>query len=172
LRSAELRALATAGATVVVLHHKPKGEGSQYRGSSDIRAGVDVAFAVSQDREAGTVKFACFKNRLAPEFALTLRPELTLQGDFTVVDGGRDENNREQVQALRAAISSEPGLSQDEILQRVDLPHKKAISLLRQFEGKLWRKEKGMKNRFRFFLIREAGEDDAKSLEWQNSNAI
>jgi hypothetical protein len=86
----ELRTLANAGAAVVVLHHKPKGDGSQYRGSSDIRAGVDVAFAVSAaasslDAEAAApgrsaparlLKFACFKNRLAPEFALTLRPEL------------------------------------------------------------------------------------------------
>src|SRR6185437_15113382 len=73
---ADLRALANAGATVVVLHHKPKSEGSHYRGSSDIAGGVDTALAVSGDREAGMLRLQCFKSRFAEEFSLTLRPEL------------------------------------------------------------------------------------------------
>ena len=51
----DLRALANAGATVVLQHHKPKAEGTQYRGSSDIKAGVDVAFAVAIQPDARIV---------------------------------------------------------------------------------------------------------------------
>ena len=43
---ASLRELTTVGASVVVLHHKPKSETSSYRGSSDIVAGADAAFAL------------------------------------------------------------------------------------------------------------------------------
>ncbi len=50
---ADLRQLATAGATVVVLHHhKSKSETSSYRGSSDIVAGADVAFALAKRDES------------------------------------------------------------------------------------------------------------------------
>ena len=83
---ADLRALANAGATVVALHHKPKSDGSHYRGSSDIAGGVDTALAVSRDRDAGLLRLECFKSRFAEEFSLTLRPELTGEGDFVVSD--------------------------------------------------------------------------------------
>jgi RecA-family ATPase len=59
----DLRALANAGATVVALHHRAKNETSRYRGSSDIAGGVDTAFAVSRDRQAGILKLDCFKSR-------------------------------------------------------------------------------------------------------------
>jgi RecA-family ATPase len=38
---AQLRLIANTGAAVLVLHHKGKSENNQYRGSSDIQAGVD-----------------------------------------------------------------------------------------------------------------------------------
>ncbi|HEY6444428.1 MAG TPA: AAA family ATPase, partial [Candidatus Acidoferrales bacterium] len=74
---ADLRALANVGATVVALHHKPKSDGSHYRGSSDIAGGVDTALAVSRDRQAGLLRLECFKSRFAEEFSMTLRPELS-----------------------------------------------------------------------------------------------
>jgi hypothetical protein len=49
----EVRALANAGATVILLHHRAKSETSRYRGSSDIAGGVDLAISVSRDRAAG-----------------------------------------------------------------------------------------------------------------------
>jgi hypothetical protein len=140
----ELRTLANAGASVVVLHHKPKGEASHYRGSSDIRAGVDLAYAVSQDRDAGLVKFACFKNRLAPEFAFTLRPQLESRGDFEVYEGdtGRAQDG---VARLRELIEQNPGLSQNQVIRRSGLPEKRVREVLRQQEGRAWRVEAGVK---------------------------
>ena len=58
---AALRELATAGASVVVLHHKPKSETSLYRGSSDIVAGADAAFSLVKRDEL--LELRTIKNR-------------------------------------------------------------------------------------------------------------
>src|ERR1019366_7262297 len=60
-----LRELATVGASVVVLHHKSKSETSSYRGSTDIVAGADAAFALS--RRDGLLELRTIKNRFAAE---------------------------------------------------------------------------------------------------------
>ena len=82
----EIRALAHAGTTVVAQHHRVKSEASRYRGSSEILGGADVRFAVSRDRDANLVKLQCFKSRFAPEFSITLRPELETAGRFAMAD--------------------------------------------------------------------------------------
>ena len=46
-----LRRLARRGATVVVIHHQDKSKTFNYRGSSDILAGVDVALALSKEKK-------------------------------------------------------------------------------------------------------------------------
>jgi len=43
-----LRRLAEVGATILILHHRSKTEGSKYRGSTDILAAVDVAYALEE----------------------------------------------------------------------------------------------------------------------------
>ncbi|MBI3485259.1 MAG: AAA family ATPase, partial [Acidobacteria bacterium] len=132
------RALANAGSSVVILHHKPKGDGSHYRGSSDIRAGVDVAYAVSQDSDSGLISFKCFKNRLAPEFALTLRPELESHGDFAVVETPPRESSNDAFR-IGEIILAEPGLSQGQLLKRCGIRERRAVVILKEYEGKLWR---------------------------------
>jgi archaellum biogenesis ATPase FlaH len=74
----DLRALANAGATVILLHHRAKSETSRYRGSSDIAGGVDLAISVSRDRSAGIIKLDCFKSRFSEEFSMTLRRTSTI----------------------------------------------------------------------------------------------
>jgi hypothetical protein len=69
---ADLRSLANAGATLLLQHHKPKAEGAQYRGSSDIKAGIDVGFSITYEKEQTTVTIQCFKNRFGEE--ATIRP--------------------------------------------------------------------------------------------------
>ncbi len=45
----QFRALANAGASVLLLHHTGKGENArQYRGSTDIKASVDLAFVLEE----------------------------------------------------------------------------------------------------------------------------
>jgi hypothetical protein len=65
------RKLAYLGATVIVLHHTGKSETSkQYRGSSDIKAAVDIAYLLErptqQPEELPELSMNCFKARLAP----------------------------------------------------------------------------------------------------------
>jgi AAA domain-containing protein len=147
----ELRALAHAGATVVALHHRAKSEASRYRGSSDILGGVDVAFAVSRDRDAGLVKLQCFKSRFASEFSITLRPELESNGDFALADPPAVSREGSDVEALRRLISTEPGLSQREVVRRAGLPQSRGIELLRREEGRAWRTKRGSHGAIRYY---------------------
>jgi hypothetical protein len=139
----DLRALAHAGATVVVLHHRAKSEASRYRGSSDILGGVDVAVAVSHDRDAGLIRLQCFKSRFAAEFAFTLRPELDAAGGFALADAPGVSREGADVEALRRVIATQPGLSQREVVRGAGLPRNRGIELLRREEGRVWRVERG-----------------------------
>ena len=64
------RALAHAGATVIILHHTGKSAGSkEYRGSSDIKASVDMAYVVTGRPRLGKLHrldLEPFKSRIAP----------------------------------------------------------------------------------------------------------
>jgi len=67
----QLRGLADLGATVVVLHNTGKSENARtFRGSSDIKAAVDVAYLVASggndNASLDKLTLTCFKNRIAP----------------------------------------------------------------------------------------------------------
>jgi len=78
---ASLRELANAGASVVVLHHKSKSETSSYRGSSDIVAGADAAFALA--KRDGLLELRTIKNRFAAETTVEIQPDFAA-GTFSV----------------------------------------------------------------------------------------
>ena len=167
---ADLRALANVGATVVALHHKPKSEGSHYRGSSDIAGGVDTAWAVSRDRDAGLLRLECFKSRYAEEFSLTLRPELSgrpgrrllepggsvSMGDFVVTDSPEASSEQTDVEKIAEAIRSNPGQPKERVIQAAGVRHSRARALLESFDGQLWRSEPGPHNARLFFPIDSA----------------
>lgn len=152
----DLRALANAGATVVALHHRAKNETSRYRGSSDIAGGVDTAFAVSRDRQAGILKLDCFKSRYREEFSITLRPDLSDAGDFAVTESPEIATARDEAEKLALAIRSNPGRAQGELLAALGLPKGRARAMLEQFDGQLWRSERGLHNAKRFFPLETA----------------
>ena len=64
------RRLAHLGATVIVLHHTGKSAGSkEYRGSSDIKAAVDMAYVVTgkpRNCKLHRLELEPFKSRIAP----------------------------------------------------------------------------------------------------------
>jgi hypothetical protein len=66
----KFRHLTNQGATVIVLHHTGKSSGSkQYRGSSDIKASVDMAYVVTGTTRYGKLyrlTMDPFKSRIAP----------------------------------------------------------------------------------------------------------
>jgi len=118
----DLRALANAGATVVLQHHKPKAEGTQYRGSSDIKAGVDVAFAVAHERESGNVTVQCFKNRFGDEPSITVKPQFETGAGFEVTQDPALQRQHEEERVLLSIIEERPGVSQSQIVQQAGLP--------------------------------------------------
>ena len=73
------RDLANRGATVVVLHHAGKGESSkEYRGSSDIKGSVDLAYTLTNlgdPARLSMLRLKAFKSRFAavPELILSYR---------------------------------------------------------------------------------------------------
>jgi hypothetical protein len=46
------------------------------------------------------------------------------------------------------------------LLQQSGLAEKRVPELLRQYEGRLWRKQKGMRSSFRYYLLDSSGEED------------
>lgn len=105
--------LAAAGAGVIVLHHTGKADtAKQYRGSSDIKAAVDLAYVLESlsEPDAGirSLRLKAFKNRLTlPE---TLRVEYQ-EGRFDLSEQ-RVETNREIVERI---VGQHPGASKGEI---------------------------------------------------------
>jgi len=146
---AAVRALCNAGASVLVLHHKPKNAASHYRGSSDIHAGADVNFSLSRSSGQGTLRLACFKNRHQPEETLLLKPEFDGRGDFVLLDPESEaaeaqrEASNEDAQKLFVLIQGSPGMNTSDLTEAACLPEKRALRLLREFEGQLWRVENG-----------------------------
>ncbi len=149
----ELRKLANVGATIVALHHRPKSETSRYRGSSDIAGGVDTAFSVSRDRQTGTLELGCFKSRFIEEFSMTLRPDLTGAGDFAVTEAPETATARNDAERLAQAIRANPGQTQSQLLGASGIPTGRARAMLAQFDGELWRSERGPHNAKLFFPL-------------------
>jgi hypothetical protein len=100
------RRLAAYGATIILLHHTGKGDGAKdYRGSSDIKAAVDMAFLVEKIGDpAGLIeelRLKPFKNRLS-SFAPTIVK--LVDGEFETYRRG--ETNPELLDRL---IEAHPG---------------------------------------------------------------
>jgi len=148
-----LRALAHAGATIVLLHHRGKEEMSKYRGSSDILAGVDVGFSLSQDREGRLIHVRAIKSRFTQEFSLSLRPDFEESGDFVVTEAPNVAREREEVERLRQIIASEPGLAQQQVTEKCGFAKGRARGLLRRYEGKWWRVEQGEHNAKHYYPL-------------------
>jgi hypothetical protein len=148
-----LRALANVGATVFAAHHKPKSEGAHYRGSSDIAGGVDTAFSVSRDRQAGVLKLECFKSRFIEEFSISIRPDLAGAGDFVVTEAPEATAARDDAEKLKQLIRANPGLTQSDVLAASNVPKGRARAMLEQYEGQFWRSERGAHNAKRFFPL-------------------
>jgi predicted ATP-dependent serine protease len=149
----ELRALANVGAVVILQHHKPKAEGTQYRGSSDIKAGVDVAFAVAYEKEQRVLTVQCFKNRFGEEVSMTIKPKLDDGGGFEVSQDPALQRVHEQEQVVLGIVRAEPGVSQSQIVKMAKLPSHKARSILKRGEGTLWRTEQGPRGRLGYYPL-------------------
>lgn len=145
----QLRELANAGATILTPHHRDKSESQNFRGSTDILAGVDLAFLLKQEKD-GDLQLKCFKNRFDQEFSISLRPDFSEQGDFTAIDSPRQKDNDNLQQKLLKLIDEHPGQTQnwlvEETAKRSDFSKRQTIQALQRGNGKLWNTEQGPRN--------------------------
>jgi len=157
----ELRLLANRGATILILHHRSKAEASKFRGSTDILAGVDLAYTLEKDDE-GTYKLNGHKNRLDKEFCLSARLDLTESFGF-VLQADEPPANKSKtdglVDQLYEIVEANPNSAQSKILQlykdgKGKASNKKVYACLKKFDGTYWQAAKGPRRNSTLYRIR------------------
>ena len=104
------RRLADLGATVIVLHHTGKSKTSkEYRGSSDIKASVDMAYVVTGHPRYGKLhrlEMDPFKSRIAPgeRFAMEFRAG----HGFTAINVPKSSTAMDQDDIVRTIVRENP----------------------------------------------------------------
>lgn len=134
----DLRACVVAGATVIILHHPAKAEGSTGRGSTAIRGAVDLAYMQELSDTTGLITLSCVKNRFGERPKLTIRPDFE-EGTFELTDSPKFAKVMEDVDALAEIIRATPWLPQNQILERWSGNRNHGISLLKEYRGSRWK---------------------------------
>ncbi len=137
---AQVRSLADAGSTVILLHHRPKAQQTMYRGSSDILAGVDVAFSVEHDD--GGLKLVGYKARDSELNTIGIRVDFA-KGTFLATDAQTVVAYSDSVELLTAFIRRNPGASKTRIAEQSRLRRVDVLRLLESQEGIAWKSEEG-----------------------------
>jgi len=149
-----IRSLTRSGATVLILHHPAKAEGSTYRGTTEILAGVDISMLLELQNkgrhEGGPVPLTLriIKHRYVPEHTLSLE-FLSEENGFTFRDvtkireeERKDEKWREMKKVQRI-IRELRKPNQSELLKKIrtDLGKgkNKALEVLKNGEGQYWK---------------------------------
>jgi AAA domain/DnaB-like helicase N terminal domain len=133
----DLRSYVVAGATVTILHHPSKVEGSTGRGSTAIRGAVDLAYLQELSDETGLITLRCVKNRFGERPVLTIRPDFE-EGAFELTDSPRFTKKMADVDALAEIIRANPGATQNRILEKWGGNKNHGISLLKEYNGSRW----------------------------------
>lgn len=107
------RSLANLGATVVLLHHSGKGESSrEYRGSSDIKASVDIAYHLANlggdSSRLNIVRLKAFKSRF------TVDPVVDLTYKNGVFEGSASASTFTNYDLLVDLLKRHPGTTAKE----------------------------------------------------------
>ena len=115
------RALANLGATVLILHHTGKTASSQeYRGSSDIKAAVDMAYCLESEMTLGggihRLTLRNFKSRIALGRDLGL--EFVPKKGFIACEVPDQPTGRDAMQAVIEIVTANPGSNQSQIVKR------------------------------------------------------
>lgn len=118
-----LRSYASAGATVIVLHHPAKAEGSTGRGSTVIRGAVDIAY-LQEMSDDGLITLRCVKNRFGGKPSITVRPNFD-SGQFDVVDSPAVTDRKREVVALMEAIEATPGVTTNDLIAQIRIGRKR-----------------------------------------------
>jgi hypothetical protein len=147
------RALANLGATVLILHHTGKTIGSQeYRGSSDIKAAVDMAYCLEAEMTlAGGIHRLTLRNFKA-RFALGRHLGLEFVPKKGFIACELPDQPRDAMQTVMEIVNAHPGSNQSQI---VALAQQAGISK-HQVEGCLkdgpFNRERGNRNEWLYTL--------------------
>lgn len=134
---AEIRKLAAAGATVLLLHHSGKVQDTRAagsRGSTDILAAVDMAAELIRDEE-GALTLKVRKNRMGPEDRIEIVADFQA-GRFTALESAVMRVS--DADRLLGVISRNPGATTNAIVEAAGMQKARAGRVLRANIGKLW----------------------------------
>lgn len=146
----EFRRLSAHGATVLLIHHTGKSEGSKdYRGSSDIKASIDNGYVLTS--KGNTLE------------SLTLRPFKSREGlvnpiDIALRDGYFEVRGDHDREVMTDIVRKNPMLNQSEIISKAKgIPENKVRAFLASGvrEG-LLKVSRGPKNA-QLYTLNEAG---------------
>jgi hypothetical protein len=144
-----LRACASHGAAVVLLHHPAKAEGSTGRGSSAIRGACDLAFIHTLDRDTGLITLKVDKNRHGESRTLTIRANFE-DGQFEVTDSPYITRRKDELARIEKVIEADPGITQNGIVKASGIHRTRLPRLLEEGRGSLWHSLPGP-NRAKFY---------------------
>jgi hypothetical protein len=113
------RHLADLGATVVILHHTGKADSSQqYRGSSDIKAAVDMAFKLEPVTKNPTkldrLSLTAFKTRFSSFDGIGV--QFTTGKGFSRCDVVKAPEPPDPLEIVKRIVAATPGLNQSQIV--------------------------------------------------------
>jgi hypothetical protein len=153
----QYRKLANLGATVFLLHHTGKAESAQeFRGSSDIKAAVDMSFLLTRpdkktNRPIEVLKLEPKKSRLAqlqPRFIRLVEGVGFELSDVAPPDDGEVDD----VAVVREIVIGQPGQNQSAITKLAtarDIARNRVPEILKRQD--LFRMERGRGHEHRYF---------------------
>jgi KaiC/GvpD/RAD55 family RecA-like ATPase len=149
------RNLTAAGATIILLHHIGKGDNArQYRGSTDIKASVDVAWLLEKLGDpAGPLKdlrLVPFKNRIG---TCNTIPVSFREGCF--VTEQRAESNREIFERLVRTNPNSTGVEIHKLGMAAGLPKNRIAQLLVDGVQQGWLQMKSGKHNAKYYSLVE-----------------
>jgi hypothetical protein len=97
---------------------------------------VDVGCALIKGDD-GLLTLDVYKTRATSEFKLTIQPDYE-RGQFELVDSPASVGHREDAVTILREIEQNPGISQIQLLRKLNIRHQRAIDLLRAHAGELW----------------------------------
>ena len=153
-----LRAYTAVGATVVILHHPAKTEGSTGRGSTVIHNESDFAYTqeIAKPEDGGLIKLQVNKTRTGDWTTVTIRPDWD-QGTFTVVDSHQFTKANEDSDKLSKIIAATPGMSQNAICAAAGMKKNRCLDLLQEGTGNRWNWEHRGRSKVYFSMVPKTG---------------
>ncbi|HEY4930056.1 MAG TPA: AAA family ATPase [Terriglobales bacterium] len=136
-----LRSYAAAGATVMLMHHVSKSEGSLGRGSTAIKGACDMA-VLQEIGEDGLIRLRVGKNRFGERTTITVAPDFQA-GAFELTDSPAKTERRNVVDDICHLIQGTPGLNQTQIIESLKIGRTTGINTLKLYDGKRWESRDG-----------------------------